>query len=181
MHSLITHVTQKFTKPSLPDVATGDIVRVSQKIQEGNKTRTQVFEGIVIARSGGNGIHAAITVRKIASGVGVEKKYLLNSPTIEKITVLRSSKVRRKKIYFLRDLTGKAAKLKERKRALVEAIVSTEVAESAENTEDLAPAPVEEEVVEVATPDAETENVAQESTPEVEPEPAQVETEEKAA
>ena len=96
MNGVMDIVNKQYSKMSIPDIARGDLVRVSQKIQEGGKTRLQVFEGMVIARSGGDGISAAITVRKIASGVGVEKKYLLNSPTIESIKIVRSSKVRRK-------------------------------------------------------------------------------------
>lgn len=146
MNLLMDLVNKKSLKRAIPDVATGDVVKVSQKITEGAKTRIQVFEGMVIERSGGNSVTASITVRKIASGVGVEKKFLLNSPNIEKIEVLRSSKVRRKKIFFLRNLTGKAAKLRGKQRKMMEEIglKADEVLENAENTEDLVqPSPEE--------------------------------------
>ncbi len=141
MNGVMDIVNKKYSKKSIPDIATGDMVRVSQKIQEGGKTRLQVFEGMVIARSGGDGVSASITVRKIASGVGVEKKYLLNSPTIESIKIVRSSKVRRKKIYFLRALTGKASKIKEKQRKILESIGD----DGSEQPEpELTEAPVEE-------------------------------------
>ncbi|MBI2448210.1 50S ribosomal protein L19 [Candidatus Microgenomates bacterium] len=126
MNPLLSYVNKKYNKGKIPDIATGDIVRVAIKVEEGGKTRTQIFEGIVIARDGGNGVSASITVRKIASGVGVEKKYILLSPLIENIKIVRSSKTRRKKIFFLRGLTGKAAKLKESQRAVLEAITHGE-------------------------------------------------------
>ena len=119
MNPIIDMINKRSLKKSIPDIATGDVVKVSQKIKEGAKTRTQVFEGIVISREGGNGLTASITVRKIASGVGVEKKFLLNSPSLEGVAVLRSSKVRRKKIFFLRNLTGKAAKIKGKQRKML--------------------------------------------------------------
>lgn len=146
MNPTIAQVDKKSLKKSIPDVTTGDVVRVSQKIKEGAKTRAQVFEGMVIERSGGNGVTASITVRKIASGVGVEKKFLLNSPNIESIKVLRSSKVRRKKIFFMRGLTGKAAKIKEKQRKMMAEIglKEDEVIENAETTQELAQ-PVEEQ------------------------------------
>lgn len=146
MNPTIALINKRSLKKSIPDIATGDVVRVSQKIKEGAKTRAQVFEGMVIARDGGNGVTASITVRKIASGVGVEKKFLLNSPNVEGVKVLRSSKVRRKKIYFLRGLTGKAAKIKEKQRKMMEEIglKEDEIVENAETTEELAQ-PAEEE------------------------------------
>lgn len=146
MNPILDLINKRSLKKSIPDIKTGDVVKVSQKIIEGAKARVQVFEGIVIERSGGNGIAASITVRKIASGVGVEKKFLLNSPNIEGVTVLRSSKVRRKKIFFLRDLTGKAAKLKGKQRKMLGEIglKEDEIVETAETTEELAQ-PVAEE------------------------------------
>ena len=135
MEQIIDKLNKKYTKKQLPDVMTGDVVRVSQKIKEGGKTRTQIFEGVVISRDGGQGIVASITVRKIASGVGVEKKFLLNSPLVEKIKVLRSSKVRRKKIFYLRNISGKAAKLKDKQRKILEEIGVGKEAETPEETE----------------------------------------------
>ncbi len=143
MEQIIDKLNKKYTKKQLPDVMTGDVVQVSQKIKEGGKTRTQIFEGVVISRDGGKGIVASITVRKIASGVGVEKKFLLNSPLVEKIKVLRSSVVRRKKIFYLRNISGKAAKLKDKQRKILEEIGASEETETPEEAE-LAPLPQEE-------------------------------------
>jgi large subunit ribosomal protein L19 len=146
MNPIIDLVNKRSLKKSIPDVRTGDVVRVSQKITEGAKSRVQIFEGMVISREGGNGVTASITVRKIASGVGVEKKFILNSPNIEGVKVLRSSKVRRKKIFFLRGLTGKAAKIKEKQRKMLGEIgLREDEVESAENTEDLAQPIIEDE------------------------------------
>lgn len=97
------------------DLRTGDIVAVHQKIKEGEKERVQVFEGVVIARHGKNQAGATFTVRKIVAGVGVEKIFPLHSPTIEKIELIKRTKVRRAKLYYLRERTGKKARLKERK------------------------------------------------------------------
>jgi large subunit ribosomal protein L19 len=99
-----------------PAVASGDTVKVHVRIVEGDRERIQVFQGVVIrVRGGGN--EANFTVRRIAShGVGVERTFLLRSPRVEKIEVLRSAKVRRAQLYYLRDLRGKAARLKEKRR-----------------------------------------------------------------
>lgn len=94
----------------------GDTVKVYQKIKEGDKERIQIFEGLVIARKHGKGLNATFTVRKVTSGVGVEKIYPLHSPMIEKIEVVRSGKVRRAKIYYIRKATAKQSRLKEIKR-----------------------------------------------------------------
>jgi large subunit ribosomal protein L19 len=94
----------------------GDTVRVHVKVREGDKERIQVFEGSVIALHRG-GSRASFTVRKVSFGQGVERIFPLHSPTIERIEVVRSAKVRRAKLYFLRDLKGKAARMKEQKRA----------------------------------------------------------------
>lgn len=108
-------ILKLFRKTSVPTVEVGDVVRVHQKIKEGGKERIQVFEGIVIATHEKDSLDATFTVRKIASGVGVEKTYLLHSPRITKIEFKRSSNVRRAKLYYLRNLTGKALKMKDRK------------------------------------------------------------------
>jgi len=97
-------------KKDLPDIKPGNTVVVHQKIKEGEKERTQKFEGIVLARKGGKGLSATITVRKISEGVGVEKIFPLHSPTITKIEVLKKAKVRRAKLYYLK---GNKKKLKE--------------------------------------------------------------------
>ncbi len=99
-----------------PDMRSGDTVRVHVKVREGEKERIQVFEGSVIALHRG-GARATFTVRKVSFGQGVERIFPLHSPTIERIEVVRSAKVRRAKLYFLRDLRGKAARMKEQKRA----------------------------------------------------------------
>jgi large subunit ribosomal protein L19 len=101
---------------SRPEMRSGDTVRVHVKVREGDKERIQVFEGSVIALHRG-GARASFTVRKVSFGQGVERIFPLHSPTIERIEIVRSAKVRRAKLYFLRDLKGKAARMKEQKRA----------------------------------------------------------------
>jgi len=97
---------------NLPDIKPGDTIKVHQKIKEGNKERIQVFEGVVIARKHGKGISSTITVRKIVDGVGVERIFPLYSSVIDKIEVVKRSKVRRAKLYFLRTAKGRKARLK---------------------------------------------------------------------
>lgn len=109
--ALIDKVNQAQKKQAVVDVRSGDTVRVYQKIKEGNKERIQMFEGVVI-RTDNKGSHTSrITVRKIASGVGVERSFLLHSPLIEKVEVVRRAKVRRKFLSYLRDRAGKSARL----------------------------------------------------------------------
>lgn len=103
---------QNRIKSNLPDVKAGDTVRVHERIKEGKKERVQVFEGLVLARKRGSEAGATITVRKVVDNVGVEKTFPLHSPTIEKIEIKSRSKVRRAKLYFLREAKGKRAKLK---------------------------------------------------------------------
>jgi len=112
--------TKKYLKQNLPDIRPGDTVKVYQKIKEGDKERIQIFEGIVIARKHGKEMGATITVRKIVFGVGVERIFPIHSPSLEKIEIINRGKVRRAKLYYLRKLKGKKAKLK--KKELVEAI-----------------------------------------------------------
>ena len=100
-------------KTEIPQFGIGDGVKVYIRITEGEKTRTQLFEGTVIARHGG-GISETFTVRRVSYGVGVEKTFPLHSPNVEKIEVFRRAKVRRAKLYYLRDRVGKAAKVKEK-------------------------------------------------------------------
>lgn len=109
----IRTLEQSHRKPALPQVMSGDTVRVHQLIREGAKQRTQVFEGVVIRRHRLDELTATITVRRIASGVGVEKTFLMHSPNVSKIEILRRAKVRRNFLSFLRERRGKSARLKE--------------------------------------------------------------------
>lgn len=109
---LMQAFTEKYKKAEPPVVAVGDTVRVHLKVKEGNRERIQVFEGTVIAKKHG-GIGETVTVRRLSYGVGVEKVFPLHAPTVEKIEVVRKGKVRRAKLYYLRDRVGKAAKVKE--------------------------------------------------------------------
>ena len=110
---LIKKVNDAQKKDAVLDVKSGDTVRVHQKIKEGNKERIQIFEGVVIRTDRKKSHTSRITVRKIASGVGVEKSFLLHSPLLEKIEIVRRSKVRRNYLSFLRNRSGKSARLKQ--------------------------------------------------------------------
>ncbi|MBE5903949.1 MULTISPECIES: 50S ribosomal protein L19 [Pseudobutyrivibrio] len=112
-NEIIRNIEAAELKAELPEFQVGDTVKVYGRIVEGNRTRTQVFEGTVIKRQGGSN-RETFTVRKSSNGVGVEKTWPLHSPNVEKIEVVRKGKVRRAKLYYLRDLTGKKAKVKER-------------------------------------------------------------------
>ena len=109
---LMQYFTQKHLKAEPPVVTVGDTVRVHLKVKEGNRERIQIFEGTVIAKKHG-GIEETFTVRRISYGIGVEKVFPLHAPSIEKVEVVRHGKVRRAKLYYLRDRVGKAAKVKE--------------------------------------------------------------------
>lgn len=111
MFSTIQKVEAKFKKPKVVDVRSGDTVRVHQRITEGSKQRVQVFEGLVIRTGKLNSVSANILVRRIASGVGVEKSFLLHSPLIEKIEVVKRSKVRRNYLSYMRQRSGKSARM----------------------------------------------------------------------
>lgn len=115
MQELIADITKDQLRTDHPDFRPGDTVRVHAKVVEGNRERIQVFEGVVIKRQNG-GINETFTVRKISYGVGVERTFPLHSPRIDKIEVTRRGKVRRAKLYYLRNLRGKAARIKERIR-----------------------------------------------------------------
>lgn len=110
--ALIQKVNDEQRKAAVVDVQSGDTVRIHQKIKEGNKERIQVFEGTVIRVDRAKSHTSRITVRKIASGVGVEKSFLLHSPLVEKVEVVRRSKVRRNYLSYLRNRSGKSARLK---------------------------------------------------------------------
>jgi large subunit ribosomal protein L19 len=110
---LIKALNEQYMKPKLPDINVGDTVRVSIKVKEGNRERTQMFDGTVIARKHG-GINETITVRRISHNVGCEKVFPIHAPNIISIDTIRHGKVRRAKLYYLRDRVGKQAKVKER-------------------------------------------------------------------
>jgi large subunit ribosomal protein L19 len=114
--NVLDEIVSDQLRTDLPELASGDTVKVSAKVVEGNRERVQVFEGIVMRLRGG-GITRSITVRRIASGVGVERTFKIHSPRIEKIEVVRHGQVRRAQLYFLRDRVGKAATLRERRTA----------------------------------------------------------------
>ena len=116
---IIKSLEHEQLKNSIPDLKVGNTVRVHVKIKEGNKERIQVFEGIVIKKQGG-GVNATFTVRRISYGVGVEKTFLVHSPMIEKVELVRVGKSRRAKLYYLRERTGKASKTKEMVGARIE-------------------------------------------------------------
>jgi len=102
-------------KESIPDFRSGDRVKVRVRVVEGEKSRTQVFEGDVIARRGGGGLRATFTVRKTSGGVGVERVFPIHSPNVEQIEVVRRGRVRRAKLFYLRELSGKKARIRERR------------------------------------------------------------------
>jgi len=105
-------IEKDFLKKDLPNLRIGDSVKIGVKIIEGNKERVQFYEGTIIAQKN-SGINTTITVRKILQGIGIERVFLIHSPKVDSISVLRSSKVRRAKLYYLRNLRGKASRLKQ--------------------------------------------------------------------
>ncbi len=113
--NLIQQIESQYMKKDVPDIHPGDTVKVSVRIVEGEKERIQVVEGVVIRIRGG-GIRKTITVRKVAFNVGVERIFPVHSPKVEKVEIVKRAKVRRAKLYYLRELRGKAARLKELKK-----------------------------------------------------------------
>lgn len=113
--NILQEITQEQLRKDLPSFRPGDTLKVHVKVIEGTRERIQLFEGVVIKRHGG-GISETFTVRKISNGVGVERTFPLHSPKLEKIEVARRGKVRRAKLYYLRELRGKAARIKEARR-----------------------------------------------------------------
>ena len=111
-NSLIEAIEKEYLKAEVPSFNVGDVVKVGVKVVEGNRERTQAFEGTVIAKRNG-GVRETFTVRRVSFGVGIERTFPLHSPRIESITVVRKGKVRRAKLYYLRKLSGKVAKIKE--------------------------------------------------------------------
>ena len=157
---IIKSIEREQLKNRIPDLKVGDTVRVHQRIKEGNRERIQVFEGIIIKKQGGS-VNATFTVRRIAYGVGVEKTFLVHSPLVEKIEVVRVGKARRAKLYYLRDRLGKAAKTKENIGAKIETKYKDLKEETVEE-------PLSEETVTeepVATEEVKTEEVKTEEAP----------------
>jgi len=154
-------------RKDLPNFRPGDELKVHVRVIEGSKSRIQIFQGLVIARQG-SGVRETFTVRKISYGVGVERIFPVHAPVIEKIEVVRKGEVRRAKLFYLRDLRGKAAKIRERRGA-----DDLEVLYSTSSTNPVAEVAPVQEVVEVAAPEAvveeslapESTQVAEESTP----------------
>ena len=164
---LVNEITKSQIKTDVPQFKAGDTLKVFVKIQEGNKTRLQMFEGVCIAKKG-SGIGETFTVRKISYGVGVEKTFLVHSPLVEKVEVVRVGKARRAKLYYLRDRVGKAAKTKENTGARIENKEITVKEELAEEVPAEA-APEEAPAVETETPVVEevTDTVSEEKVDEV--------------
>ncbi len=182
--SILKKIGDEQKKKAVVDVRSGDTVKVTQKIKEGDKSRLQVFEGVVIRADRKESHTARITVRKIASGVGVEKSFLIHSPLVEKIEIVKRSKVRRNNLSYLRNRSGKSARLanKDFDRAAANDIAipgEDEVAESAETAEAVETAAEAEPKAEPKAEPAAAEKPAEKETAET---PAEKETtEEKAA
>ena len=115
MHPLLKALEEEQTKKDVPAFNVGDTVRISVRVEEGDKTRTQLFEGTV-TRKKGSGIRASFTVRRISFGEGVERNFPTHSPTVQKIEVVRKGKVRRAKLYYLRKSTGKKSRIEENRK-----------------------------------------------------------------
>ena len=166
---IVKSIEHEQLKNAIPEIKVGNTVRVHVRIKEGNKERIQVFEGIVIKKQGG-GVNETFTVRKISYGVGVEKTFLIHSPMIEKVEVVRVGKARRAKLYYLRDSIGKASKTKEKLGARIE---NKEIVLKEELTEE----PVVENEVASASEEAPavktTETVATETVDTVKEEPVE--------
>jgi large subunit ribosomal protein L19 len=110
----LQNVEQPYLREDVPEFRAGDTVKVHVRVREGNKERIQIFQGVVISRRGG-GVRASFTVRKISGSVGVERIFPLHSPSLDQIEVIRRGRVRRSKLYYLRGLRGKAARIEERR------------------------------------------------------------------
>ncbi len=184
---ILKSIEHEQLKTKVPELKIGNTVRVHVRIKEGNKERIQVFEGIIIKKQGG-GVNATFTVRRISYGVGVEKTFLVHSPRIEKIEVVRVGKARRARLYYLRDRVGKAAKTKEQVGARIETkeiVIKEEVvpgeAEVVETVEDAPVAePVVEEVAKTEEPKAEVKAEAKVEEVKEEPKAEEAKTEETA-
>ncbi len=173
---IIKSIEHEQMKNKIPELKVGNTVKVYVRVKEGNRERIQIFEGIIIKVQGG-GINKTFTVRRIASGVGVEKTFLIHSPAVEKVEVTRVGKARRAKLFYLRDRVGKSAKTKEQVGARIETNeitlkedITEEVAEEIASAPEEAPAveteaPVVEETVDTVTEEA-TDTVTEETTTE---------------
>lgn len=153
---IIKSIEHEHLKEKIPVLKVGNTVRVHQRIKEGNRERIQVFEGIIIKKQGG-GLNATFTVRRIASGVGVEKTFLIHSPLVEKVELVRVGKARRARLFYLRDRVGKAAKTKEQVGARIE---NREITIKEDLVEEPVAEEVKEDVVEAPVAEA-TENKAE--------------------
>jgi len=131
--ALLLAVESEQLRQGIPEIRSGDTVRLHVKVVEGTRERLQPFEGVVMRLRGG-GVNRNFTVRKITNGVGVERTFLMHSPRIEKIEVLRHARVRRKQLYYLRGLTGKAARLKELRPMSAKEVAAKEAAHAAKIT-----------------------------------------------
>lgn len=160
--ALLDLAAKSSLKTKVPVLKPGYTVRVLQKIKEGEKVRTQVFEGLIIRLSSGSGVNKTFTVRKIVQGVGVEKMFPLHSPFIEKIDIVKKGKVRRAKLYYMRDLEGKSTRLRDEGGTDVEEMIQEEEPVAEVTAEEAA---VEEAPMEEATPETE-EVAAEEAAPE---------------
>src|SRR5574344_655074 len=147
---IIKSIEHEQLKNQIPNLKVGDTVKVHQRIKEGNRERIQVFEGIIIKKQGGS-VNATFTVRRVAYGVGTEKTFLVHSPLVEKVEVVRVGKARRARLYYLRDRVGKAAKTKKNTGARIENKEITVKEELAEEVP-VEAAPEEAPAVETETP-----------------------------
>src|SRR5437667_6630139 len=130
--ALLAAVENAQLRKDIPEIKSGDTVRLQVRVVEGNRERLQPFEGVVMRLRGG-GVNQNFTVRRITHGVGVERTFLIHSPRIEKIEVLRHARVRRKQLYYLRGLTGKAARLKEVRPLSKQQVAAKEAAKAAQS------------------------------------------------
>ncbi len=158
--AILEHVNAELVKKRVPVLRPGYAVKVFQKIKEGDKERTQIFEGLIIKMSAGSGVNRTFTVRKIVDGIGVEKTFPLYAPSLEKIEIVKSGKVRRAKLYFMRDRSGKSTRLKD--MLLGDVATTGEDAKEVEPEVEEEPA-VEEEVVAEETSEAETAEAVEET------------------
>ena len=139
-------------KKDIPDFRPGDTVRVHAKIVEGSKERIQVFEGVVIKRSGKNNISATFTVRKVSYNIGVERTFMLHSPRIQKIVVISKGAVRRSRLFYLRPLRGKKARIKTRHSFKKDDVIGSAAQATPEELEAIKAPPTEEAATENAEP-----------------------------